>query len=119
MKPPFQPVMVDRLRQAILINIDHFVQIIFNIHHLEPRRIWQVTDSDLAFISRSIFRMRRATPLACNRSMTLLKIGRSIVGIRSNRYAAATTSCHACMADALKTRCVLAEVRWHWTLKVL
>src|SRR5580704_4501730 len=34
-------------------------------------------------------------------------------------HAAATTSCHVCMADALKTRCVLAEVRWRWTLKVL
>jgi hypothetical protein len=43
--------------------------------------------------------------------VTLLKIGRSIVGIRSNSHAAATTSRHACMADALKARCVLAEVR--------
>jgi XFP C-terminal domain len=34
-------------------------------------------------------------------------------------HAAATTSCHVCMADALKARCVLAEVRWRWTLKVL
>jgi hypothetical protein len=33
-------------------------------------------------------------------------------------HAAATTSCHVCMADALKARCVLAEVRWRWTLKV-
>jgi hypothetical protein len=44
--------------------------------------------------------------------VTLLKIGCSIVGIRSNSRAAATTSCHACMADALKARCVLADVRW-------
>src|SRR5580704_10382785 len=51
--------------------------------------------------------------------VTLLKIGCSIVGIRSNSHAAATTSRHACMADALKARCVLAEVRWRWTLKVL
>jgi hypothetical protein len=48
----------------------------------------------------------------------LLKIGRSTVGIRSNSHAAATTSRHACMADALKTRCILADVRWRWTLKV-
>ena len=34
-------------------------------------------------------------------------------------HAAATTSCHACMADALKARCVLADVRWRWTLNVL
>ena len=34
-------------------------------------------------------------------------------------HAAATTSRHVCMADALKARCVLAEVRWRWTLKVL
>jgi hypothetical protein len=33
-------------------------------------------------------------------------------------HAAATTSRHACMAEALKARCVLAEVRWRWTLKV-
>ena len=32
---------------------------------------------------------------------------------------AATTSRHACMAEALKARCVLADVRWRWTLKVL
>ena len=35
------------------------------------------------------------------------------------QHAAATTSRHACMAEALKARCVLAEVRWRWTLKVL
>ena len=34
-------------------------------------------------------------------------------------HAAATTSRHVCMADARKARCVLAEVRWRWTLKVL
>jgi hypothetical protein len=34
-------------------------------------------------------------------------------------HAAATTSRHACMAEALKARCVLADVRWRWTLKVL
>jgi AAA domain len=33
--------------------------------------------------------------------------------------AAATASRHVCIADALKARCVLAEVRWRWTLKVL
>jgi hypothetical protein len=33
-------------------------------------------------------------------------------------HAAAMTSCHVCMANALKVRCVLAEVRWRWTLKV-
>ena len=33
-------------------------------------------------------------------------------------HAAATTSRHACMAEALKARCVLVEVRWRWTLKV-
>jgi hypothetical protein len=34
--------------------------------------------------------------------VTLRKIGRSIVGIRSNRHAAVTTSRHACRAEALK-----------------
>ena len=34
-------------------------------------------------------------------------------------HAAATTSFHVCIADALKARCVLAEVRWRWTLKML
>ena len=34
-------------------------------------------------------------------------------------HAAATTSRHVSVADALKARCVLAEVRWRWTLKVL
>jgi myosin-crossreactive antigen len=32
---------------------------------------------------------------------------------------AATTSRHVCIAVALKARCVVAEVRWRWTLKVL
>ena len=34
-------------------------------------------------------------------------------------HAAATTSRHVRRADALKARCVLAEVRWRWTLKLL
>ena len=34
-------------------------------------------------------------------------------------HAAATTSRHVCTADARKARCVLAEVRWRRTLKVL
>ena len=29
--------------------------------------------------------------------------------------AAAAASRHVCIADALKARCVLAEVRWRWT----
>jgi hypothetical protein len=29
--------------------------------------------------------------------------------------AAAAASRHVCVADALKARCVLAEVRWRWT----
>src|ERR1019366_9334385 len=36
----------------------------------------------------------------------------------SYNHAAATTSRHVCMAAALKARCVLADVRWRWTLKV-
>ena len=31
---------------------------------------------------------------------------------------AAAASRQVCMADDLKARCVLAEVRWRWTLKV-
>ena len=31
----------------------------------------------------------------------------------------ATTSCHMFIAAARKARCVLAEMRWRWTLKVL
>ena len=34
-------------------------------------------------------------------------------------HAAATTSRHVCRADSRKTRCVLADVRWRWTKKVL
>ena len=34
-------------------------------------------------------------------------------------HAAATTSRHVCIADALKARCVFPEVRWRWTLKAL
>src|ERR1700730_12493579 len=29
-----------------------------------------------------------------------------------------TTSCHVCIAEARKARCVLAEMRWRWTLKL-
>ena len=37
----------------------------------------------------------------------------------ATNHAAATTSRHVRRADALKARCVLAEVRWRWTLKLL
>ena len=50
--------------------------------------------------------------------ITLLKIGRGFGGICSYNHAA-TTSRHVCKADALKARCVLAEVRRRWTLKIL
>jgi site-specific DNA-methyltransferase (adenine-specific) len=33
-------------------------------------------------------------------------------------HAAATTSCYVCTGDALKARCVLAEMRWRWTCGV-
>jgi hypothetical protein len=33
--------------------------------------------------------------------------------------ATATAARHMFIADARKARCVLAEVRWRWTLKVL
>jgi small-conductance mechanosensitive channel len=33
-------------------------------------------------------------------------------------HVAATISCHVCIAEARKARCVLAEVRCRWTLKV-
>ena len=29
-----------------------------------------------------------------------------------------TTSCHVCIAEARKARCVLAEMRWRWTLNL-
>ena len=51
--------------------------------------------------------------------VTLLKIGRGFVGIRSNDHAVATTSRHVCIAETRKARCVLAETRWRWTLNVL
>ena len=39
---------------------------------------------------------------------------------RSNRgHAAAATSRDVRMAEARNARCVLAEIRWRWTLKVL
>jgi hypothetical protein len=34
-------------------------------------------------------------------------------------HAAATTSRHVCITEAREVRCVLAEVRWRWTLNVL
>ena len=34
-------------------------------------------------------------------------------------HATATAARHMFIADALKARCVLADVRWRWTLKVL
>ena len=34
-------------------------------------------------------------------------------------HAAVTTSRHVCRAEARKTRCVLVEIRWRWTLNVL
>ena len=34
-------------------------------------------------------------------------------------HAAAVTLRHVCMAEARNARCVFAETRWRWTLKVL
>ena len=36
-----------------------------------------------------------------------------------SRHAAAVTSRQVCIAEARNARCVLAEIRWRWTLKVL
>ena len=47
--------------------------------------------------------------------VTLLKIERGFFGLHSYNHAAATTSRQVCMAEALKARCVLAEMRWRWT----
>jgi hypothetical protein len=47
------------------------------------------------------------------------RIGHVTILLVCRAHAAATTSSHVCIADALKARCVLAEVRWRWTLKVL
>ena len=47
--------------------------------------------------------------------VTLLKIERGVFGLHSYNHAAATTSRQVCMAEALKARCVLAEMRWRWT----
>ena len=66
---------------------------------------------------------RRGSPLSqaiSVRSGTVTLSEIACDGRFTSRYhAAATTSRHACMAEALKARCVLAEVRWRWTLKVL
>jgi hypothetical protein len=51
--------------------------------------------------------------------VTLSKTGRGFVGIRNGSHATVTTSRQVCMAEALKARCVFAEIRWRWTLKVL
>ena len=51
--------------------------------------------------------------------VTLLKSDVALVGIRIRDHAAATTSRHVCMAEALKARWVRADMRWRWTLKVL
>jgi hypothetical protein len=55
-----------------------------------------------------------------------LKIARLIIGQKIKSYdldqtnrRAATASRHVCIAATLKARCVLAEVRRRWTLKVL
>ena len=34
-------------------------------------------------------------------------------------HAAVVTSRHVCMAEARNARCVFAEMKWRWTLKVL
>jgi hypothetical protein len=51
--------------------------------------------------------------------VTLRNGRRGNAGQISLAQAAAVTSRHVCVADARKARCVLAEVRWRWTLKVL
>ena len=64
---------------------------------------------------RVLFETGRMAPTG---SVKLTNLGRSKPSGMLD-YAATTTSRHVCMADARKARCVLAEVRWRWTLKML
>jgi hypothetical protein len=63
---------------------------------------------------------RFSDPLAAERAarMALSHCQIQHVGnlLAHRAHAAAATSRHVCRADALKTRCVLADARWRWTL---
>ena len=65
-------------------------------------------------------RVRKPLPVETERhSFNYVFEGSGTFSSAEVAHAAATTSRHACMAEALKARCVLADVRWRWTLKVL
>src|ERR1700730_19394729 len=79
----------------------------------EPRHNLQILSGDFesgATIAATTVSSRLSACMI-ERLCHVLKLGCGIVQIRSYNHAAATTSCHVCMADALKARCALAEVR--------
>jgi hypothetical protein len=45
--------------------------------------------------------------------------GKDLLDDDAHAAAALAVARHVCMAEALKARCVLAEMRWRCTLKVL
>ena len=60
----------------------------------------------------------RLTPKSATRFVTLPYDEREVAGL-GNCQAAATSVRHVLIAAARSTRCVWADVRWGWTLKVL
>src|ERR1700730_5846293 len=74
-----------------------------------------VLDHTLAQRAEGIGTHGKLNIASCHVVESLMRVRR----VSQRNHAAATTSRHACMAEALKARCVLADVRWRWTLKVL
>src|SRR5450759_4420822 len=76
-------------------------------------RWWSTTIKAVGWWPRRIV----SKPLRSNGFVTLLRIGYGFVGIQlqSRRSDDFTPRLHG----ARKARCVLAEMRWRWTLKVL
>ena len=93
---------------------------------LDTRRRAIVTEKSNATIAREQIKRAQANLELATRTAERLQPALShyqieyVANLLARRaHAAATTSRHVCRADALKARCVLAEVRWRWTLKVL
>jgi hypothetical protein len=55
----------------------------------------------------------------CRMALSHCRIEHVAILLARRAHAAVATSRHVCTADARKARCVLADVRWRWTLKVL
>jgi putative transposase len=83
--------------------------------------LWRAVDAEGEVLDVLVQtrRNKRAALKLMRRLCHITQIERITNLLTRQAHAAATTSRHVGIAEARKVRCVLAEVRWRWTLNVL